>query len=259
MQILEEKEQSLDDLIVKARTDAELKKIIAGKPVTEPKKTVESGLIYSWREHIYAVTEHRKDAYIPVASVEGHIQSMTFFNNGLLYSTGGDLMKYDFGKIWGRDVYCMCAGKMFLYTVHEINSTGNHIITHFDRNYQMVPPSNRAEGCVMAMCEFNNHFLYASGGTLYSIDGTDHFGFSETIYSICEFDSVAWIALGNKVCTAAENYNHTRPSPVLSICSYDGKLYDAGKYGIFETLEDKKIIDNPADDLTIVPLNVFEK
>jgi hypothetical protein len=239
-EIIEDQEESLDDLVVRARKDKTLKEMMAGK-----RKSFKDVLIFSEGTLIKAYD----DENIEHISTKPQLVLGFVYWNGRLYDYGHyhalvdtfDLTNH-FKLESGTIAACVFENDVFFAGTRNRGFAEFAIFDLADTKYQKVDDYMESLAAV-------NGNLY--GGTLaghvHDIFSGDHFsvklhcpvgalfGFHDRLY--CSCGNEVWdVFTGRPVTT--EN----RPSDVNALAEYNGSLVDAGDYGIYDTFSNKPLI-----------------
>jgi hypothetical protein len=259
MEIIPDNEESLDELIVRARTDSKLKAILQGERKDKDDAPILAAACGRYCYFIHPDEQLQK--YEKPA--EGIILDMAVYDHNLVYAlphrshqvrnffTNEDVVSDD-----GMLINAICATDHNLFYAGEQN--GEYKIKDLKQEYPVITRDKD----ITAMC-INKSSVFDSADCIVSKTHSNISGVTAhqaNIHAICWYRKAIIYSAENKVYHIVDDKSPIaeRPDDVLSVCVHDGVLYDSGKYGIYETLANKKATDEISPHvLCSVPVSVF--
>jgi hypothetical protein len=263
--IEENTEQSLDELVVRARNDSFLKQLM------HPKKKVKQEIFFALSNTICRWSKgckceeflDREPIKDPNAFYADIITSLAFFNNKLYYTFHGGL--FDAGNnssVTEGPITHVYATEFTLYTVQLVNRKGAMVYEIQLRNKDLsVDMKAVMQGAVTCLCSFKHELYNAREHSLYSAD-SKVLGFKYAVNALCSHNNMLWVAQGKVIHGYDSDFNLRwrleRESDVKALCIYDDQLCDAGNYGINLTRQEKRLLNYSADAMVAVPKGKLE-
>jgi hypothetical protein len=266
--IVDENEQSLDDLIKRARSDSQLKRIIRGKP--EKKQPEQQGyeLVIAVDDEILGMREfeprgvmEKRKGKITCFAIHGNKLLDAVEGHGIYNTLAATYLKRDpvllydtnfFDQIYSFNGYLFASGvkKGGVYEVLVVGDRLNRII--------MSCPAQ-----VVEMCEYKGKLVHADClGRIYNTEHEEVImqNVADDIKAICNNNDILYAATGNRVLDATNAKTAARrDSQVKCLCVHRERLLDGGAYGIYDTLRNEKIISANPDKMISVPSRWMEQ
>jgi hypothetical protein len=263
MKIIEDKEENLDDLVVRARSDAKLKELMAGKQ-QEPehgwlayasgervflwngRKEIEiygrfseitdlawaAGYLYcvTAKKHLYLISPER-DWPNEITKIHGDAWN--------LYAAGNFEKGYGV-KIFGAD-HGTLIGQSFLPFNALTPDLRNMILDISNIGYDAIALLGNGE-----LWDLRNNLHRAQMPT----SAKRFIQYEDTVYYVYRLNGTQLLK--------TEDFGRStdvakRESEIRSLAVYDNRLLDAGEYGVIDTLTGEKIIDKPVNVILRVP------
>jgi hypothetical protein len=255
--IIEDEEQSLDDLVVRAREDRALKKIIDGSEAHE--------LIIAFGRHVKRCT---RQGLTNLCQARGDVNSLAFFDNEVYYCDNeGNVLNLNDDSIMNFTsdikptlIYAQGA-YLNVVLLHLANEPGRNEIV-FCSETRVIKRGLYVDKQVTAMGWHEKELVYACGNEIFGVahyDKKEHLiCFSKEITAMCSFNGLLWFNHENEIWNQNADEKYQRKSKVKALCVHDGMLYDAGEYGIYLTQENKKVHDACANAMISIPKNEAE-
>jgi hypothetical protein len=256
MKIIEENEQSLDELVVRARSDSRLREIMSNT-ITG----IEGMVYFSQGRDVYVIEGKKSPRRVFTAPSE--ITCIAKWN-GYLYCVFYEKVFNVFENktltagyvgrpfIYGDLIHCYIAGmydrqtgvKKYKIANNKMNYNGFH--------------STSTKHDIISMCSgLNTRSEYVA---LFGLDNREvwdlterrlFFTAGEKVQAMCSpWVGKFYYAQGKNILDHLHDVVAERPSPVKSMCDHAGVMYDAGDYGIYETLSNKLLIRASAHCIT---------
>jgi hypothetical protein len=252
MKILEDEEQSLDDLVVRARNDAELKRIMEGKPNVVPMK---GGLFFT-RQNISGFDEIKllKEGKFSTvhSAIDEKIDSITSWNNHLYYVSEGKL--YDMYKEEqkstsraGVRIDLTHSDEKFWFLVGKFDAAYGIKQYTLEEGQLIYYGFRKMDSEVSCMCSGTdtdgNHSIYCAfkDGGLVELSNFDKWIYRGRVTAMCVAPHSLVFAIGRKIYDVDGQFYTSRDSTVKSLCFHNGHLLDAGDYGLYQTESNKLI------------------
>jgi hypothetical protein len=254
--ILPDNEQSLDDLIVKARSDARLQELMQGKKPD----TGENVLLVSIRQGTYTLEDGKRindKAFIRLAYV-----------NDELYGINGD-----FKLVTAKEYVCSIVGKAADICQHNNrlfycsnHANGGIVGPVFDskdmaRKYQKE---------ISSICSLGNKVYYGdTTGTIFTYPNGKKVVQQELnlpVNAMCAFENKLYAACGpiiHQLITLDSSLYlmeiARRPEAIRNMCVFNGELLDCGQYGIWKTLQKESVFKAGVNAIGEAPKSFVEK
>jgi hypothetical protein len=232
MKIIEDGEESLDDLVVRARTDSRLREIIQGIPL------VKGTLVFATKE----AGQYQYDWNRVKKISDKYTKSFTSLDDEIHFLAGagfiGKFGKDDFVGAIAYDINVICGhnGKIYLGGKSELDGGPGIIVALNEVGLSKIIRS----APVTALCLYNGKMYDASGGRVMETKRALTLAeFHEPVNAICQWENKLCIAVGNRIAVTAVKdtklgivNNFYREGQVRSLCIHNGELVDAGDYGV---------------------------
>jgi len=164
-------------------------------------------------------------------------------DEGIIYdSFSGDVVKF-----CSRSVLAMCNVGEKLYLA--MNSDKESLIFQLPQNIAV----DRLKQRITALCKHKGQFYYGT-----EIGNIVNAKKNEIVYlgdnqknsanALCSYKNVLYCSVFDKIFSICSDHYYdliaVRPGNVSSLCIFNGKLHDAGSYGIYETLTNVPVRKN---------------
>jgi hypothetical protein len=249
--IIPDEEESLDDLVVRARSDSKLRKMLAQERVEEVEASVKELVFISDGQICRINFKGEAGLHTPIlefATSIANIGKTIYFTNedGIIQPGSRKQPKSEF-------VERIYRGETSFYKLYHDKEIPPHsqYIDAYDlkmRQKWTLRPRDK----VTAMSEHNAELYYACGDKVFNQNGAIVCYASSRIEAMCYYEGARYTVNCRDIYARGFAEYH-RPGLVRSLHVHNGILLDAGEYGIWETLTEKKIITRSSSCLLSVP------
>jgi hypothetical protein len=245
-EIISEEEQSLDDLIVRARSDSELKRLI-NNPASG-----DDVLIFGSGKEIFMLY---KDSSCSLQKRESKINGFALHGNHIYDICGSGMGRlFDDKKVFNRDFVAICEHKdMFFGTTLY---TKGSLIRRLDP--APIETLRETDNAVGALCSYRGHLLAGdvTGRIFYAATKNVIVEHNKPITALYSYDDALYYASDEiwvKLPAGGEVQLKVRRNPVCALSVYNGRLVDAGPYGVYDTKSGKRIVISQITAMTVIP------